>query len=324
VRRRDACLSTRHGAIGGGQVNIAFVLPGLLAETPNPLEHVVDHPLFHSGWFYFTNHMFMMCLSALLMLLIFPWITRDYRAGKHVPTGTRNFLEAMLVFFRKDVVQPVLGAATDKYIPYIWTLFFFVLFNNVLGLLPIAAITSPFMPKGRSIGGTATSNIYVTGALALVSFIVMQISGVRANGFVKYLHHFLGGAPWFLAPLMIPIEIMGMFTKPFALAIRLFANMTAGHIMLAVLIGFVAGAFESLGKVGGSSIGLIVIVSSTAIMCLELFVAVLQAYIFAFLTTLFIGLLTAHQDTHGEHTDGQSMIDHELPDEVRHAATHLA
>jgi F-type H+-transporting ATPase subunit a len=298
-----------------------FAPPPLLADF-NPLEHVVDHPLYHYQWFYFTNHMLMMILSALLMLLIFPWITRDYRAGKHVPTGTRNFFEAVLVFFRETVVRPVLGDQTDKYIGYIWTLFFFILFNNLLGLMPLEAITTPLLGATHAVGGTAMSDIYVTGTLAAISFVVIQISGIKANGLKKYLHHFLGGAPLYLAPMMILIEILGIFTKPFALAIRLFANMSAGHIMLAVLIWFVAGAFAALGKTAGTGIGLVVIISSTALMGLELFVAVLQSYIFAFLTTLFIGLLTAHHDeeNHGDH----DVVDHRLDDALRQSATHMA
>jgi F-type H+-transporting ATPase subunit a len=308
-----------------------FAPPPLLADF-NPLEHVVDHPLYHYQWFYFTNHMFMMILSALLMLVIFPWITRDYRLGKHVPTGTRNMFEAMLVFFRETVVRPVLGDATDRYIGYIWTLFFFILFNNLLGLLPLEAILTPLTGPTHvpPVGGSAMSDIYVTGTLAAVSFVVMQFSGIKANGLKKYLAHFLGGAPLYLAPMMIVIEILGMFTKPFALAIRLFANTSAGHIMLAVLIWFVAAAFASLGKAAGTGIGLVVVVSSTALMCLELFVAVLQAYIFAFLTTLFIGLLTAHHNEEEDHTDetglhgGHASVDHRLPDAVRRSATHMA
>jgi F-type H+-transporting ATPase subunit a len=301
-----------------------LVPTSLLADSFNPLEHVVDHPLYHVGWFYLTNHMLLMIVSAALMLLIFPWITRDYRAGKLVPTGTRNMFEVLLVFFRETVVRPVLGDQTDKYIGYIWTLFFFILFNNLLGMLPLEAITTPLLGAPHAIGGAAMANIYVTGMLAAISFVVIQVSGVRANGLKKYLSHFLGGAPWYLAIIMVPIEILGIFTKPFALAIRLFANTIAGHIILAVMVWFVAAAFAALGKTYGAGIGAAIVLASTALMCLELFVAVLQSYIFAFLTTLFIGLLTAHHDEGHDETDGHSVVDHHLSDAQRQAATHMA
>jgi len=294
----------------------------LLADA-NPLQHVVDHPLWHQGWFYLTDHMLLIMISGALMLLIFPWITRDYRQGKHVPTGTRNFFEAILVFFRETVVRPVLGDATDNYIGYLWTLFFFILFNNLLGLLPLEAITAPLFGESHAIGGTAMANIYVTGTLAVIAFCVIQISGIRANGPVKYMAHFMGGAPWYLALIMVPIEILGIFTKPFALALRLFANMVSGHVILAMLLGFVSAAFVALGTAAGTGIGLAVIVGSTALMCLELFVAFLQAYIFVFLTTLFIGLLTVHHDEEHDEADGHSVVDHHLSDAQRQAAAHL-
>src|SRR4051794_983426 len=113
-----------------------------LAAAENPLNHVVDWPVVTSGrWWLLTNHMVMMFIAAGLMLLIFPAMTRHYRDGKHVPTGTRNFFEAILVYLRNDVVKPILGDQTYKYISYLWTLFFFILFCNVLGLLPLDLIT---------------------------------------------------------------------------------------------------------------------------------------------------------------------------------------
>jgi len=211
-------------------------------------------------------------------------------------------------------------------------------------LLPISAITGFFWPKGvlpngvdrAPLGGTATANIYVTAALAIVAFVVMQISGIRANGIVNYAKHFLGGAPWYMAMIMIPVEIIGMLVKPFALAIRLFANMSAGHILMAVLIGFVATGFAALGVGGGAGLSVAVVVGSTAIMCLETFVAFLQAYIFTMLTCLFIGLLVVHEHEHkhdeGGHHDeshgavgGGDLTDgEEIPDAPRQAAAHMA
>lgn len=311
--------------------------PALLAAA-NPLEHVVDHPIIKSagGWYILTNHMVMMLLAALLMLIIFPLITRRYRDGELVPTGTRNFFEALLLFIRNDVAKPVLGDETDRYIPFLWTLFFFILFNNLLGLLPMEPLTAP-LAKGlgleHAIYGTATANIYVTGTLAFVAWLVIQLGGIRANGLGNYSKHFLGGAPIYMAPIMIPVEIMGMLVKPVALAIRLFANMTAGHILIAVLTGFMVTA-AGMGVAALVGIGIPVIVGSVAIMCLELFVAFLQAYIFTFLTSLFIGQLVVHEhheDEGGHHDEahesvgGGDLTDFaELPASARGAGTHMA
>jgi F-type H+-transporting ATPase subunit a len=265
-----------------------------ILAAKNPLDHVVDHPLvINNGWWVLTNHMIMMCISAGLMLLIFPAITRRYRSGEWVPTGTRNFFEAILIYMRDDVVKPLLGDYTTRYIPYLWTLFFFILFTNLLGLLPLDVITGKVLGlnHGHGIFGTATSNFWVTATLAVVTFIVTQVSG----------------APWYIAPVMIPVEFLGMLIKPFALAVRLAANMTAGHILLAVIIGFVPAAFSALGTGGGVAVGAVSVVSAVAIMVLELFVAFLQAYLFTFLTALFISQMVVHEhdEHHEEHADAE-------------------
>jgi F-type H+-transporting ATPase subunit a len=282
-------------------------LATILAAADNPLNHVSDWPIWRSEhWWILTNHMVMMILAALLMLLIFPAITRRYRDGEHVPTGSRNFFEAILVYLRNDVVKPILGDKTYKYIAYLWTLFFFVLFMNLLGLLPIDLITGKLFGwghHGHGIFGTATSNFWVTATLALISFAVIQYSGIRANGLSGWLKHFLGGAPTYLAPIMIPVEILGMLVKPFSLAVRLAANMTAGHILLAVIISFVAMATAAMGALGGIGVGIPSILAAVGIMILELFVAVLQAYLFVFLTTLFIGQMITHHDEHEHEHD---------------------
>jgi F-type H+-transporting ATPase subunit a len=286
-----------------------MTLPPTLANAftvaaANPLDHVADWPILRSGnWWLLTNHMVMMLLAAGLMLLIFPAITRRYREGEHVPTGTRNFFEAILVYLRNDVVKPILGDKTDRYIQYLWTLFFFILFCNLLGLIPFDIFTGKLLGlghHGHGIFGTATSNFWVTATLALVSFAVIQYSGIRANGFGGWAKHFLGGAPLYLAPLMVIVEILGTLVKPFSLAVRLAANMTAGHILLAVIISFVAMATAALGTAGGLLVGIPSVLAAVAIMGLELFVAVLQAYLFVFLTTLFIGQMITHHD-HDEH-----------------------
>lgn len=315
---------------------LLHILP--LAQT-NPLEHVLDKPVLQTGhgFWLLSNNLVSLLISGGLMLLIFPRITRPYREGKHVPTGTRNFFEAILVYVREEIARPILGNETDRFIPFLWTLFFFILFNNLLGLIPFDVFTGWFMkPMHRHpLGGTATANIWVTGALAIIAFGVWQVSGIRANGLKNYLKHFTGGAPLYMAPLMIPLEIMGMFIKPFALAIRLFANMIAGHTVLAVLLMFTGMAFGA-GAVIGWGISIVVVLAGVAMMCLEVFVAFLQTYIFVFLTTMFIGQLVIHEHKHekgegGHHDESHSRIGggdltdaSEIPDASRQAAAHMA
>lgn len=312
---------------------IADTLQTLVLSAGSPLEHVVDHAQVKVGGYYvLTNHMIMMGVAAALMLLIFPRITRHYREGKLVPTGTRNFFEAIMVFIRNDVAKPLLGDNTDRFIPFLWTLFFFILFCNLLGLLPLDAIQSPFIPRDESghpsfhaVYGTATANIAVTAVLAVVSFLLWNYWGIKANGIKAWAQHFLGGAPIYMAPVMVPVELLGMFVKPFALSIRLMANMTAGHVLLAVLTGVLTiKAFGALGSGGGVMVSIPIVLGAVGIMLLELFVAFLQAYIFTFLTTLFISQLVVHEhhdEHHEEHHEapaGQGAEPHGTPAAVAH------
>ncbi|HSU66631.1 MAG TPA: F0F1 ATP synthase subunit A [Tepidisphaeraceae bacterium] len=304
----------------------------------NPLEHVLDKPVLTvHGWWLLSNNIITLVISAVAMLIIFPLITRAYVRGEHVPTGTRNFFEAILFYIREEMARPVLGDQTDRYIPFLWTLFFFILFNNLLGLIPLDVLTGWFMGPLHlhPIGGAATANIWVTAALAVIAFVVWQVNGIRANGLGTYLKHFLGGAPIWLAPLMIPLEFIGMLIKPFALAIRLFANMFAGHMVLAVLLMFTATAFGA-GAALGWTVSIVVVLASVAMMCLELFVAFLQTYIFVFLTAMFIAQLVVHEHAHrkgegGSHDESHSGLGtgdltdfSELPDAPRQAAMHMA
>lgn len=304
----------------------------------NPLEHVLDKPIFtFRGWWLISNNIVGLVISGALMLLIFPKITRAYRRGEHVPNGTRNLFEAVLVYIREEIARPILGDETDRFIPFLWTLFFFILFNNLLGLLPLDPLTGwALRPLHlHPFGGTATANVWVTGALAIVAFVFWQVNGIRANGLVTYLKHFTGGAPLYMAPLMVPLEFLGMFIKPFALAIRLFANMVAGHTVLAVLLMFTTMAFGA-GALFGWTISIIVVLGSVFMMCLELFVAFLQTYIFVFLTAMFLGQLVVHEHKHQEHEGGTHDETHsaigggdltdyaEIPDAPRQMGSHMA
>ena len=277
----------------------------------NPLTHVVDHKLIEAdlfgveGWYVLTNHMVMVAIAAIILLLLFPAITRRYRSGEVVMTGKQaNFLEAMMLFVRDEIAKPVLGERTDRHIGFLWTLFFFILTCNLLGLLPLDALTlAPAKAVGLEHGiyGTATANVAVTIVLALFAFFYWNFAGMREHGLGAWLHHFLGGAPAYMAPIMIPVEFMGMLVKPVALMIRLTANMTAGHVLVAVLIGFATTAYVALGTLGTLALGLPIIIGTVGIMLLELFVAFLQAYIFTFLTALFLSQMVVHH--HKDHGD---------------------
>ncbi len=282
-----------------------------VAEKESPLEHIVQHPLIerpaHLGPLtpngtitVFSDQIAMIALAGLLLIALVPAMIKR-RRGKEgveamVPTGSANMLEAVCDYFRKEVAEPALQEHTDRFIKYIWSTFFFVLTINILGLLPISPVSKLF---GTHLGGAATGNIWVTATLALMTMVMMVFNGLRLGG-KSYLAHFCPGPLW-LAPLLVPVEIIGLFAKIFALAVRLFANMIAGHILLAVLLSFILSAGAASAALG-LGIAVPVVLASVAINFLELFVAFLQAFIFTFLTTLFLGMSIVFH--HDEHHDG--------------------
>ncbi len=310
----------------------------LLASTagsdPDPLGHVLDRgiiggedPLIHAteGWTILgspllTMHMLTMVLAAGLLL----WVMRA--AAIAIGTGpeaegndrylTRGrfyqLIEVIVIGLRDKMLRPVLGSSTNRYLPYLLTIFFFVLFNNLIGLIPIldlqhiAGVIIPGLDGHFAfIGGTATGNLAVTGGLALISFGVIQIHGLRELGVRGWLHHLLGGAPAYLAPIMIPVEFASLFIKPAALAIRLFANMMAGHMLMATLALFGLMALRGLDSwTAALGVSIIAALFSVAISFLELFVAFLQAFIFMFLTAVFIGQLSHHDHEQEETAAG--------------------
>jgi F0F1-type ATP synthase membrane subunit a len=330
------------------------------------LDHVTPHPLFKVGPLVVTNHMMMVVLAGVLVFLIFSWVGLASKKTK-VPTGFHNFFEAMLSFFRTEVFRPALGDNADRFTPFLWTVFFFVLFCNLLGIVPIGeVITLASHGKLEHAWGTATSGLSVTAALAFVAFITVHISGIIQQVRIKMdpslaphhhgedhaqprghgqmtgsegiederdvvlehrvgdghdhahgLHHSeaYGGQPfgvavftgigsyiWNFAPHpqaggvfmdlmlfigLLALEMVGSIVKPFSLCIRLFANMVAGHLVPAALIGLIPfGVAAAWAATGG--VGFVVIAGCTALGCLDLFVAFLQAYIFTFLVTLYI------------------------------------
>ncbi|MGK9477459.1 F0F1 ATP synthase subunit A [Melioribacter sp. OK-6-Me] len=221
-----------------------------------------------------TKHVVFMWVAALMLIFIFWKVSKEYRKS-HVPHGVSNLMEVLIVFVRDEIARPTIGSGYDRFLPYLLTVFFFILTCNFLGLVPYAA--------------TATSNIAVTATLATMSFFVIQIGGIIKNGFFGYFKGLIPhGIPVWLIPIMFVVEILGLFTKPFALAIRLFANMTAGHIVILALLGliFILKTY-------------IVVPVSVAfalfIYLLEILVALIQAYIFTMLSSLFIGM-AYHQE----------------------------
>jgi len=290
----------------------------LLAQSAvDSLQHVVQHRLvtiklpnsvlFFDKFAVLSNQIIMQIIAAVLVCLIVPWAVRR-RAGKTelsrlVPRGIGCAVEGLCEALRTYVARPALGAYTDRFIPYIWSAFFFVLTCNLLGLIPLGDWTKPFVP-GHALGGTSTGNIMVTAALAICTLGMIIVNGLRLHG-MNYVKHFFMG-PVYLAPMIAVLEVIGLIAKTFALAMRLFANMVAGHILLAVLLTFIGMAWTALGVVGGLAIAVPVVVGSVAINFLELFVAFLQAFIFTFLTAMFIGqAVNIHHEheheAHGEH-----------------------
>jgi F-type H+-transporting ATPase subunit a len=213
-----------------------------------------------------------MLFSVVLVLWLFLSLARSYRkTGISHPQGIQSFLEPIILFVRDDIAIANIGEEKyEKYMPYLLTVFFFILFNNLIGLIPFPP---PF-------GANVTGNIAVTLVLALCTFIITQVSGNK-----DYWKHVFAtpGVPFWLLPVMIPVEIIGIFSKPFALMIRLFANITAGHIIVLSLVCLIF-IFKSL-MVAPVSIAFVIFMD-----CLELLVAFLQAYVFTLLSALFISM----------------------------------
>jgi F-type H+-transporting ATPase subunit a len=228
-----------------------------------------------------SKHVFFLLISALIIALFTIYAARLNRKSR-VPKGIGNLLEIFVVFVRDEIALPNMGPGGLKYLPYLLTTFFFILVMNLLGLIPY--------------GATSTSNISVTAALAFIAFIMIQVAAIRAEGVKHYVAHLTGGVHWALWPIMIPVEILGLFTKPFALCMRLFANMNGGHIVLLALVGIIL-LFRS------SVIAPLPVLFGVGVMILEIFVAFLQAYIFIMLTSLFMGfgMQTEHSEEHAEH-----------------------
>ena len=230
-----------------------------------------------------TKHVVMIWLAAILVVITATAAGASVKnmSATKAPKGIANVFESLVDFISNDVAKPNIGHGYEKFLPYLLTVFFFILFCNLLGLIPY--------------GATATGNVNVTLTLATFTFIVTQFSAFKAHGIKGYLQHLTAGTHWALWIIMVPIEILGQFTKPFALTIRLFANMTAGHIIILSLF-FISFILKSYIVAVAVSIPFAIF-----IYLLELFVAFLQAFVFTMLSALFIGLATAHEGGHDGH-----------------------
>lgn len=295
-----------------------------ILASADPLEHVVPHELFSVGGFEISNHLLMGIVSAVLVTMVFSSAAKaiavDRSAGVegYVTKGVfANLMETLCVFIREEVARPNLEHLTDKYIKYLWTVFFFVLFCNLLGMIPVGPILVLFAttfglhdPSHWSHwGGTATGNLSLNLPLALLSLIMIVGVGIKEAGVKHFAAHFSPGSIW-IAPMLVPLEIMGLLIKCTVLAMRLFGTMMAGHLVIAAFIGLIP-----FGLATGIGIGIPVVLGGTALMLLEVFIAMLQAFIFTFLTTLFIASFAVVHDEHGHesnlgHTDADRLTEH--------------
>lgn len=235
--------------------------------------------------FSITKNVASLLLSAVIMLLLFSAVSRGYASNKgKAPKGIQSLLEPIILFVRDEIAKPSIGPKYTKYLPYLLTLFFFILVNNLLGLLPGAA--------------NLTGNITVTLVLAVITFLIVTFSGNK-----HYWLHILKptGVPVALLPIMIPVEIVGVFMKPLSLMIRLFANITAGHIIILSLLGLIFMANHMGGAMTSVSISPVVLFFTLFLNLIELLVAFLQAFIFTLLTAMYIGSAVEdhHEADHG-------------------------
>lgn len=292
--------------------------PALLAASP--LEYVVQHSwdFLHGtigegifGFTWLSNVTTMQVLTLVLLAVFIPRFVRPRNTSSDIerltPHGWGNLIEFLCFALRKYVAEPSLGKYTDRFVPYLWSAFFFVLTCNLLGLLPLVKVFKPV--AGFYVGGTSTGNIWVTGTLAVCTLGMIVVNGLRLHGLGYVKHFFMGPFP--ISLLIAVLEVIGLVAKTFALTVRLFANMVAGHVLLVVLLGFIAMAETGVGAlVTLLFISPVVVLGSVAINFLELFVAFLQAFIFTFLSAVFIGQAVNihHHDEH-EH---EHAADHEL------------
>jgi len=246
------------------------------------MHHVTDRPIgpaLDVGPLHLqlTRHLAFFLVASALVLIVVRLAIRSYREG--IPTGVGTAVETLVVYVRDEIAEKNIGHDGVKYTPLLLSFFFFILFAALLGLLPFSS--------------TSTGNLSVTLGLAVVAFLAMQFAGISKYGVVHHYKNMVpAGLPTWLLPIIIPVEILGMFSKPFALMIRLFANMLAGHMVITTLLLLIP-LMSAIGLVFGVPMIPISLALALFIMTLEVLVAFIQAYVFTLLTSIFIGM-SAH------------------------------
>ncbi len=298
----------------------------ILASGDDPVAHIVDKAIFDSPVM-LSMVTLMVCAGVVFYLLL--RAARSISTGpesmgnkRYIPTGSfASVVEVIIVYLRDEMLVPVMGKRlTKRYLSFLLSMFFFILALNIVGLVPFVDIQDAIyglMGKKFDLkehqtaavfGGAATASISVTGGLALVAFIVIQAQGFRELGIKGWLEHLCGGHElvhgsiflWLVIPIIFVVEFFGLFVKPAALAIRLFANMVAGHTLLITVTMFGAMAMKAgLGTLAVGAITLVSGIGAILITFLEVFVALLQAFIFMFLTAVFISLMS-HEEEAGQ------------------------
>ena len=292
-------------------------------EAHTPLGHVLDKELLDVGIIgNVTMQMWTLLLGAILLVILMLLSAKKIQTGSESQGNERfitkgrfsQVIEVIVLYLRDVMIEPVMGKKdTKRYLPFLLSLFFFVLTMNLMGMIPLPDVQNIIGKftigddHWAVIGGTPTSNINITVALAIISFVLIQIHSFRELGILGWLDHLTCGltkGPKFLllvVPVVFVVELAGVFIKPIALAIRLFANMVGGHVLLATLLLFGADFMNRGASTGAvTAISLVSGAAAVLITFMELFVAFLQAFIFMFLTAVFISLMS-HHDDHEEH-----------------------
>lgn len=269
-----------------GELTLAELEGHLLA--PNGGHIVLDLSI--------SRHLFFAWIAMGLVLFFMTRLAGMYKRGIGRNTAPRglfqNLFETIILFVRDEIARPNLGDKANKYLPYLLTAFFFILTSNLLGLVPF--------------GATATSNLMVTVVLATFTFILTQLGGTKDY----WMHIFWPpGIPTFVKPILMPVELLGIFTKPIALAIRLFANMTAGHLVILSLIGLIFSFAQLFGTGAGFGVAPVSVAFALFVYMLELLVSLIQAYVFTMLSALFISMAIAeHHHDHDEAHHGDEHV----------------
>ena len=276
-------------APGPADLIMSHITDSHSVELPCPLKHnwscEIKLPTWHIGRFdiSLTKHVIFMVIAALSAIILLLLVARAHKHRSRTigrPTGFAAGMESVILYLRNEIYMPVLGHGGEKFVPFCLTLFFFIVWCNLWGLMPW--------------GSAATGNIAVTATLAIITFIVVEIAGIKSLGagylgtIVYWPHDMPFVMKALMTPIMTPVEIVGKFTKPFALTIRLFANMIAGHVIILALIGLIF-------MFGVKTTFVLPIAMALFIMFLEILVAFIQAFIFSLLAAVFIGQIrSAH------------------------------